>query len=278
MVKEGPSNPNYEANWGEFNRFLASPNPLSVQPECTAAALFPSSGHSTVRAQVNFALTRIGELLDLLPFPTLKKGAAAATESSPDEGGAPPERKRRSTAGKRTSVGLEQDNEGASLPEKQTVIDEAVLLLAHADFYVMFIEAWPLRDRDIFLEKPPGIFARDLNARLWLELKLCGPDMPALFGEDAKRTMCFKESLMPSPIFLLKEHDLRGLYRRFSSSLIGRKASTIIGQHLSITSDRDIGALPRRCRPQDTRIGTHGALRFRGAIPRRFNRNSVSSR
>ena len=39
-----------------------------------------------------------------------------------------------------------------------------------------------------------------------------------------------------------------------------------------------IGALPRRCRPQVTRIGTNGALHSRSAIPRRFNRGFASSR
>ena len=40
----------------------------------------------------------------------------------------------------------------------------------------------------------------------------------------------------------------------------------------------NIGALPRRCRPQDKRIGTHGALHSRSAIPRQFNRSLASCR
>ena len=40
----------------------------------------------------------------------------------------------------------------------------------------------------------------------------------------------------------------------------------------------NIGALPRRCRPQLTRICTHGALYSRSAIPLRFNWSLTSSR
>ena len=40
----------------------------------------------------------------------------------------------------------------------------------------------------------------------------------------------------------------------------------------------NIGALPRRCRPQVTRIGAHGALHSRSALLWRFNRSLAPSR
>ena len=89
-------------------------------------------------------------------------------------------------------------------------------------------------------------------------------------------------SILPSGRILLLLHHLQHHthhhHPRYSRKLYHQKREKSLEEFGLARFCMKIGALPRRCRPQVTQIGTHSAIHSRSAMHWRFNRSLTSSR